>query len=282
MFSSESLGTVETMDSRIAQLKQLIEEGAEFSFQNFCYPLVHGGSYGGDDTPKWLAWKTRVFNVARDIGSEESPAFKLAETALSIITRGYGVDSFERAHASLKMALDLVLAAVNDDAFGELRQPSAESVSPTISSKVFVVHGHDSALKVELEQFLSQVGLEAVVLHRQPDQGQTIIEKFEKYSDVGYAIILLTPDEVAYTVDQDALPSEQRATEIRARPNVIFEFGYFVGKLGRKRVCCIHKGDVVLPSDIHGLVYKKVGSSLDSQAFGLLRDLKAAGYQITI
>ena len=96
-------------------------------------------------------------------------------------------------HGSLKMALDLLLMAVNDDAFGELRQSSAESVLPTISNKVFVVHGHDSALKAEIEQFLSQVGLEAVVLHRQPDQGQTIIEKFEKFSDVGYAIILLTP-----------------------------------------------------------------------------------------
>lgn len=180
------------------------------------------------------------------------------------------------------MVLDLLFVAVNEDTFGELRQPSAESVSPTISNKVFVVHGHDSALKAEIEQFLSQVGLEAVVLHRQPDQGQTIIEKFEKYSDVGYAIILLTPDEVAYTVAQRALPAEQRATEMRARPNVIFEFGYFVGKLGRSRVCCIHKGEVVLPSDLHGLVYKKVDSSLESQAFGLIRELKTAGYQIMI
>ena len=270
------------MDSRITQLKQLIKEGAKFTSQNFCYPNVFSGEYGGEDTPEWLAWKTRVFNVAGAIGSQDSPAFRLTETALSIGTAGNSLVEFERAHSSLKMALDLLLMAVNDDAFGELRQSSAESVLPTISNKVFVVHGHDSALKAEIEQFLSQVGLEAVVLHRQPDQGQTIIEKFEKYSDVGYAIILLTPDEVAYVVDQDALPAEQRATEMRARPNVIFEFGYFVGKLGRRRVCCIHKGEVVLPSDLHGLVYKKVDSSLESQAFGLIRELKTAGYQITI
>ena len=229
-----------------------------------------------------MAWKTRVFNLIEAIGSKESPAFQLAETALSISTAGSSLVEFERAHSSLTMALDLLLVAVNDDAFWELRQSSAENVLPTISNKVFVVHGHDSALKAEIEQFLSQVGLEAVVLHRQPDQGQTIIEKFEKYSDVGYAIILLTPDEVAYAVDQDALSAEQRATEMRARPNVIFEFGYFVGKLGRRRVCCIHKGEVVLPSDLHGLVYKKVDSSLESQAFGLIRELKAAGYEMAI
>ena len=196
------------MDSRIAQLKQLIKDGAEFTSGNFCYQTTTSREFGGADTPQWLAWKTRVLNVARTVGSEESPAFQLAKTALSITTDGNYLVDFERAHTSLKLALDLLLEAVNDDAFGELRQPSAESMSPTISNKVFVVHGHDSALKAETEQFLSQVGLEAVVLHRQPDQGQTIIEKFEKYSDVGYAIILLTPDEVAYTVNQGALPAE--------------------------------------------------------------------------
>ena len=270
------------MDSRITQLEQLIKEGAEFTFRNFSYQRPGHEGFGGADTPAWLAWKTRVFNVAGAIGSEESPALRLAKKALSINTEGHYPDRFARAHNCLKKALDLLLAAVNDDAFGELRQPRAESVLPTISNKVFVVHGHDSGLKAEIEQFLSHIGLEAVVLHRQPDQGQTIIEKFEKYSDVGYAIILLTPDEVAYTVDQGVLPAEERTTEMRARPNVIFEFGYFVGKLGRGRVCCIYKGEVVLPSDLHGLVYKKVDSSFESQAFGLMRELKTAGYQITI
>ncbi len=69
---------------------------------------------------------------------------------------------------------------------------------------------------------------------------------------------------------------------MRARPNVIFEFGYFVGKLGRQRVCCLYKGEVVLPSDLGGLVYKKVDDSLESQAFGLILELKTAGYQIQI
>lgn len=147
---------------------------------------------------------------------------------------------------------------------------------------MFVVHGHDHALKAEVENFLHQIGLEPVVLHRQPDQGQTIIEKFEQNSDVGYAFVLLTPDEMAYTMYQDSLPDSDRKKERRARPNVIFEFGYFVGRLGRSRVCCLYKGDVVLPSDLSGLVYKKIDESFDSQAFSIIKELKAAGYQIKL
>jgi len=71
-------------------------------------------------------------------------------------------------------------------------------------------------------------------------------------------------------------------TSTRARPNVIFEFGYFIGKLGRSKVCCLHKGDVVVPSDLDGLVYKNVDDSLDSQAFSIIRELKAAGYVINV
>ena len=93
---------------------------------------------------------------------------------------------------------------------------------------------------------------------------------------------MLTPDEISYTVAQINIPETDKVIEYRARPNVIFEFGYFVGKLGRNRVCCLHKGDVVLPSDLNGLVYKKVDGSVDPQAYAIIRELKAAGYKISM
>ena len=112
--------------------------------------------------------------------------------------------------------------------------------------------------------------------------GRTLIEKFEAHSDVGYVFVLLTPDEIAYRNDQEALPDESRAKEARARPNVIFEFGYFVGKLGRNRVCCLYKKGVVIPTDLSGLLYKEVVDSIESQAFAIIKELKAAGYKIEI
>lgn len=146
------------------------------------------------------------------------------------------------------------------------------------SKKVFIVHGRDELAKTNLEVLLQEMGLETIVLHRQADEGQTVIEKFEKHgSDVGYAFILLTPDEIAYLAHEDSLLDSERQKEKRARPNVIFEFGYFVGKLGRNRVCCLYTSGVTLPSDLNGFVYKQYNSSVEEIAWSIQKDLKAVG-----
>ena len=148
------------------------------------------------------------------------------------------------------------------------------------SNRIFVVNGHDEKSKSELEILISELGLEPVVLNRQPDEGHTIIEKFKKYSDVGFAFFLLTPDEVAYPNKVDNLSDAERSKENRARPNVIFEFGYFVGKLGRQNVCCLYTGDVSLPSDVSGLLYKKFSSNIEEIAYSITKELKARGYNL--
>lgn len=152
--------------------------------------------------------------------------------------------------------------------------------SQSKTKKVFIVHGHDEVAKTSLEVFLHEIGLEPVVLHRQADEGLTVIEKFEKHSDVGYAFILLTPDEIAYIKSEQGKQDDERKKEFRARPNVIFEFGYFVGKLGRSRVCCLYTGEVSLPSDVDGMIYKKFTSNIEEVAYSIIKDLKASGYAI--
>lgn len=96
------------------------------------------------------------------------------------------------------------------------------------SNKVFIVHGHNHEAKAELEIFLRENGLEPVVLHREADEGLTIIEKFEKHSNVGYALVLLTPDDIVQPSNKGEVKSEN--VEYRARQNVIFELGFFVAK----------------------------------------------------
>jgi predicted nucleotide-binding protein len=150
------------------------------------------------------------------------------------------------------------------------------------TKKVFVVHGHDEVSKANLEIFLREIGLEPIVLHRQADGGLTIIEKFEKHSDVGYAFILLTPDEISYVKAEDSKEDSARKKEFRARPNVIFEFGYFVGKLGRSRVCCLYTGDVSLPSDVSGMIYKKFAKNIEEVRYDLIKELKASDYEIAL
>jgi predicted nucleotide-binding protein len=116
--------------------------------------------------------------------------------------------------------------------------------------KVFVVHGHDNEAKETVARFLERLGLEPIILHEQPSFGRTIIEKFEIYSgDIAFSVVLLTPDDVGGVANK---PSHLR---VRARQNVIMELGYFMGRLGRFRVCALHKGPVELPSDYQGVLY---------------------------
>ena len=223
-----------------------------------------------------------MVNSIQRICNDSSPAWELAIKGASVQTAGKGPKNFNQTQLSLLKALELVHTALVSDHYGELKAPTTTHPSPTLSNRIFVVHGHDSQLKVDVEQFVREIGLEPVVLHRQVDEGATIIEKFEKHADVGFALVLLTPDEMAYTIDQDALPDNERRKEKRARSNVIFEFGYFTGRLGRDRVCCLYKGGVTVLSDLNGLLYKKIEDSVDSQAYSIIRELKAAGYNVKI
>lgn len=155
-----------------------------------------------------------------------------------------------------------------------------ENAVPADNKKVFVVHGHDTELKNDVELFLKSIHLEPIVLHRQLDEGMTVIEKFEKHSDVNYAIILLTPDDVGFPIDEAEKSEEDRDIEFRARQNVIFEFGYFVGKLCRKNVCCIYKKGVQLPSDLNGLIYKQVDKTIEEVGLFVMKELKNCGIDV--
>lgn len=152
--------------------------------------------------------------------------------------------------------------------------PSVVAVSPP-SKKVFVVHGHDHETKDKVARFLERLKLEPIVLHEQANEGRTIIEKFEVYADVGFAVVLLTPDDIG------ALASERTDLKSRARQNVVLELGYFMGKLKRKRVCALYKKDVELPSDYTGVLFIELDSG-DDWRKRLAQELSAAGIPIDV
>lgn len=135
--------------------------------------------------------------------------------------------------------------------------------------KVFIVHGHDNALKQEVARMVEKQGLEAIILSEQANRGKTIIEKFEEHSDVGAAICLFTGDD--YGKAKDAT-----SENLRARQNVVFEAGYFMGKLGRGNVILIASPDIEIPSDLQGVVY----TNKDMWQTDVLRELKAIGYNV--
>lgn len=135
---------------------------------------------------------------------------------------------------------------------------------------VFIVHGQNEAKKLELHQFLTELGLLPIILHEQSNQGNTIIEKFERDApQCAFAFVLMTRDDKARAANATA-------AKWRARQNVILELGWFMAKLGRKRVIILDQGELEIPSDIQGVVYFKFNKSVREVSDGILKELRAA------
>lgn len=143
----------------------------------------------------------------------------------------------------------------------------------SMSKKVFIVHGHDGEAREMVARFLTVIGLEPIILHEQANKGRTVIEKVEVNSDVGFAVILLTPD------DEGRAKRGNELLRDRARQNVLLELGYFLGKLGREKVCALKKGEVDIPSDFAGVVWEMMDDA-GGWKQRLARELEAAGHTI--
>lgn len=148
--------------------------------------------------------------------------------------------------------------------------------SRELSDQIFVVHGHDEAIKEAVARTLEKLELKPIILHEQPSKGRTIIEKLSDYSDIDFAVVLLSPDDLAYTKDQ----SPEKA-KLRARQNVIFELGFFIGRLGRDRVLALYRGveNFEIPSDYQGVLYTPYDES-GAWRLNLVNELKACGYDV--
>jgi len=167
--------------------------------------------------------------------------------------------------------IDLMKSEVPEQvvSIGTMKANNAE-----VNYDIFIVHGHNNEVKINVARTLEKLGLNPIILHEQANAGKTIIEKFEEHSNVGFAIILLTDDDLGKAKKDENLNH-------RARQNVILEMGYFIGKLGRDRVCPLYTNGVELPSDLYGLLYTEIDSS-ENWKIKMAKELKAAGYEIDV
>lgn len=236
--------------------------------------------------PSIREWQTAIRGLSdscldgdrrlRDFIQSEVPVAASAKLREALGRLGEAGNSFNNGNdARIAVGRDLVLVdrilEAAEKSASEEGAISAEKVGETTvrertmnSRKVFVVHGHDEEAKQTVARFLEKIDLEVIILHEQPNRGRTIIEKFEDYSDVAYAVVLLTGDDVG--IAKKDLPSwplssdEQRIDTCRllrdrSRQNVVLELGYFMGKLDRGRVAALTKGDVEIPSDYGGVLW---------------------------
>jgi len=140
------------------------------------------------------------------------------------------------------------------------------------SKRIFIVHGHDEGARETVARFLERLGFEPIILHEQANRGRTVMEKVELNSDVGFAVVLLTPDDEGCPKGGTPAP--------RVRQNVLLELGYFLGLLGREKVCALKRGSVEIPSDFAGVVWE----SMDGNGWqlALARELKAVGHEVDL
>ncbi len=143
------------------------------------------------------------------------------------------------------------------------------------ANTVFIVHGREESAKETIARFIEKLTLKTIILHEQANHGFTILEKLECYSTVAFAIVLLTPDDVG------ALSTASHTLSPRARQNVVFELGYFIGKLGRNKVCALYTEQVELPSDFSGMVYIPFDQN-GAWKLLLAKEIKAAGLDVDL
>lgn len=156
--------------------------------------------------------------------------------------------------------------------------PSTPAAVPEVDNRettrldncVFIVHGHDELNLLRTKDLLrDRWELEPVVLSSKAGKGRTIIEKFEEEAQrASFAFVLLTPDDV---IQKDEMEYSQ------ARPNVIFELGWFYGRLGRGRVCILFKQGTKIHSDLDGISRIQFKDSVIESIDEIEKELIAAG-----
>lgn len=202
---------------------------------------------------KLKRWKTRASkNISSKINKIEGE--KLSKKRKGSFIMGNPLGNFVdevKMYIGFLDALKDELTNYPDDVLeratpAEIIEQKILEPTSTVSNCVFIVHGHDVLNLLRTKELLRERwALEPVVLAGKPGKGRTIVEKFEEEAQrASFAFVLLTPDDVIQKNEEEYS---------QARPNVIFELGWFYGRLGREKVCILFKEGTKIHSDLDGV-----------------------------
>ncbi len=234
------------------------------------------------DPPEFTEWgsdtKTAIINAFGETSRYVKDFEAIHYTPTVSIANGTLMAQYQEAYTrGLDKASARLRSMIRDvhENWEDPQEPSTPEApqvpQPVITNRVFVIHGRDHGTRDTVAGFLRKLGLEPVILEEQPDRGLTVIEKFEENARGDFVVALLTPDDVGGPNADELKP--------RARQNVIFELGYFVGKFGRDKVRALMKEDLEIPSDYSGVLYIPLdeGGGWKTKLIG---EMKSAGLDI--
>ena len=245
--------------SDVEKLNSLISEAAELI-------RLNSDIY----SPQLKAWKSKCIRFISNMFGNDSIEFQQFEKirfGLMVITsQTTKSEEIAAAAAGLEQAKEFLL-----DILADLDTKDRIENGEDVKNKVFIVHGHDSALKYQVSNLLRKVGIPPIILHEQINASDTIIEKLERYgAEAAAAVILFTPDDFGNVATEE----EKRK---RARQNVVFEAGFFMGLLGRnKTIIVVTDDNIELPGDLSGVVY----STGETAETAIAAELKRMGLPV--
>lgn len=270
MKSAQSLQNIER---GISRLQERIGALKTFDFQ-----VLNNGTM-----PELTALSAAIADTIERCFGRDTAAYRRYKPATAlrpIQPQSYGNDFYLQQEARDIFARSIALLQDAQRALREDLEDAQHVASPLpvvarpLSRRVFVVHGHDGEARELVAGFLRKIDFEPIILHEQANQGRTVIEKVEAHGDVGFVVVLLTPDDLGRSVKEVDL-------KLRARQNVLLELGYFIGRLSRASVCALRRGDVDIPSDFAGVVWENMDDG-GGWKLSLARELKAAGYEVDL
>ena len=226
--------------------------------------LIKAGATESDG--KFFAWRECVIRILASIYGKDSMEFASFQKVTFNVTWAYAISNanknkIEACAMGLEKSIELLTSYMEE--IEEIHMVNKDF------SKVFIVHGHYGEIKESVARLIEKQGIEAVILSEKTNRGKTIIEKLEKHSNVSGAVCLFTSDDLG-----------KEKTELRSKPrarqNVVFEAGYFMGKLGRDHVVIIADEKVEMPSDLRGILY----TNKTEWKHDVLAELEEIGYSI--
>lgn len=227
---------------------------------------------------QWERWVKLTAEGLKSAYSNHGPANELQNASLTAAIVGGDADTeFTWAREALDSGTNVLLSLRERleyvEAPGDAPEPPPATATNPGEEQIFIVHGHAEDTKEAVCRLLEKTGNHAiVVLHEQPNEGRTLIEKFEDHAGASdFAVVLLTADDVGGSASADG---QQPTLSPRGRQNVVFELGFFVGRLGRSRVAVLIDESVEQPSDFKGVVYIPLGD--DSWRYKFLQELRGA------
>ena len=230
---------------------------------------------------KYLAWEQRTIVVLERFFHTtgfmtSSPKDEFNGTAIALLDLRISGTKIPRERAPEVLVDIREKLRVIDSVIGRLDvyETIESHLQPKPSGPIFLVHGHDLARREMIRSFVSKVtDREVIVLEDQSNRGQDALGKLLASSQtVSFAIVLLTADDVGSATNG--------GLNKRARQNVVFELGFFIGRLGRERVAAMHSSEVELPSDYSGVVY--IPLDRDGWQIPLAREMKEAGINVSL